>query len=179
VGNSFGGTVALGVASLHPDRVAALVLLGVPAGDYPLTRGMLTGRLYEPGLDNMAAALRMFPHDPTIVTPEMIRSRYEMSVRPDAQQAVHSLMPEPPSVGSVIKGFPEGALRKISTPAMILHGRDDPVVPLDCSLTLHRCLERSELHSFGRCGHWVQLERRATFVELVVKAAVETADEEQ
>jgi 2-hydroxymuconate-semialdehyde hydrolase len=49
-----------------------------------------------------------------------------------------------------------------------VHGRDDKVIPLSNSLTLHDLIEHSELHVYGRCGHWTQIERQAHFNQLVL-----------
>jgi 2-hydroxymuconate-semialdehyde hydrolase len=50
---------------------------------------------------------------------------------------------------------------------LIIHGRDDRVIPLSTSLTLSRWIDDSQLHVFGRCGHWVQIEHSADFNHLV------------
>ena len=50
---------------------------------------------------------------------------------------------------------------------LILHGRDDRVIPLQNSLTLLDWIDRSQLHVIGRCGHWVQIERARQFTRLV------------
>ena len=36
-------------------------------------------------------------------------------------------------------------------------------------MLLLRLIERSELHVFGRCGHWTQIERAAEFNALLVR----------
>lgn len=48
-----------------------------------------------------------------------------------------------------------------------LHGRDDEVIPLATSLRLLSLIEPAQLHVFGRCGHWVQIERAVEFTRLV------------
>ena len=50
---------------------------------------------------------------------------------------------------------------------LILHGREDRVVPYARGLDMHQWLENSEMHSFGKCGHWEQIEREAEFLQLV------------
>ena len=52
-------------------------------------------------------------------------------------------------------------------PTLLVHGRDDQVIPLTTSLRLHHLISNSELHVFRRCGHWVQIEADTRFVELV------------
>ena len=50
----------------------------------------------------------------------------------------------------------------------MIHGRDDQIVPLSNSFKLHALLERSDLHVFGQCGHWTQIERKDQFAKLVM-----------
>ena len=49
----------------------------------------------------------------------------------------------------------------------MLHGREDRVIPLSTSLTLADWIPNSQLHVFGHCGHWTQIEHTARFNRLV------------
>ena len=44
----------------------------------------------------------------------------------------------------------------------------DRVIPLSAGLDLFSRLPRAEMHVFGRCGHWTQIEHAARFNELVL-----------
>lgn len=61
----------------------------------------------------------------------------------------------------------EASLRAISHRTLLIHGRDDQVIPLQTSLTLNQWIDDSRLHLFGRCGHWTQIEHAAAFARLV------------
>lgn len=168
VGNSFGGGLALATALAHPERVERLVLLGTPAGEFEMTEGQKAGWYYEPSLPAMANVLRHFPYDPSCVTDAMVRARYEASARPGAQEAARKLLPKPNESGpTLVKGVPEASLAKIQHPTLVLHGREDRVIPFELGLRLLRCIPDAQMHAFGRCGHWVQIERRKEFLELV------------
>lgn len=168
VGNSFGGALSIGLALFEPSRVEKLVLLGTPAGEFEQTPGLRSAWEYEPSLENMEKTMRLFPYDQSIITEEMIRPRYEASARPGAQDALRKLIPKPNENGpTMVKGFPESAVAKIAAPTMVLHGREDRVVPPECGLLLARAIPKADLHMFGQCGHWVQTERRADFLRLV------------
>jgi 2-hydroxy-6-oxo-octa-2,4-dienoate hydrolase len=170
VGNSLGGAIALALAMRHPERIERIVAMGTPVGEYPLTDGLAAGRAYEPSPEAMRAVMEHFPFDPGIVTDEMVQSRFATSDRPGAQVAMRCLLPEPAADGgeTIVRGLPETALAHVATPTLILHGREDRVIPFEHALRLHRGIADSELHAFGRCGHWVQLERREQFVRLVL-----------
>lgn len=168
VGNSFGGGVSLATAAREPQRVAAMVLLGTPAGSFAMTEGLAANWTYEPSLEAMERILRLFPYDQAIVTAEMIEARYQASTRPGALEAFARLMPAPSGdANPVVKGMPEAILNTIGVPTLVLHGRDDQVVPPNCASLLLEALPDVEAHVFGQCGHWVQIERRDAFVALV------------
>ena len=58
-------------------------------------------------------------------------------------------------------------LQKLDNETLIIHGRDDIVVPPEISLNLHRHIRNSQLHMFGNCGHWTQIEHAKRFQTLV------------
>lgn len=168
VGNSFGGAVAIGVALFHPERVDRVVLLGTPAGEFVQTPGLRGAWLYEPSIENMRALMQEFPYDRSIITDELVQSRYEASARPGAQDALRKLIPKPNLDGeTMVKGFPAKALSKISVPTLVVHGREDRVVPPQCGQLIAESIPDADFHMFGRCGHWVQVERAERFVKLV------------
>lgn len=168
VGNSFGGALSLGLALFAPQRVEKLVLMGTPAGEFEQTPGLRSAWEYEPSLENMERTMRLFPYDQSIITEEMVRARYEASARPGAQDALRKLVPQPnPNGPTIVKGFPASSVANIQAPTLVLHGREDKVVPVQCGLLLAQSIPNAEFHMFGHCGHWVQTERRDAFVALV------------
>jgi len=61
----------------------------------------------------------------------------------------------------------EDDIAAIQQETLIVHGRDDKVIPVESSLRLSQLISRSQLHVFGRCGHWTQIEHSARFAQLV------------
>jgi len=62
----------------------------------------------------------------------------------------------------------ERDIQKIPHEVLIIHGREDVVVPLENGLRLSQLIKRSQLHVFGECGHWAQIEHAARFEKLVM-----------
>jgi pimeloyl-ACP methyl ester carboxylesterase len=50
-----------------------------------------------------------------------------------------------------------------------VHGRDDQVIPVDNSIRLLHLIDHSQLHVFGRCGHWTQIEWADAFNDLLLE----------
>ena len=70
----------------------------------------------------------------------------------------------------------EEDIRAIVHETLVIHGRDDEVIPLANSLTLANWISRSQLHVYGRCGHWTQIEHSARFAKLVSDFLAEDAN---
>jgi 4,5:9,10-diseco-3-hydroxy-5,9,17-trioxoandrosta-1(10),2-diene-4-oate hydrolase len=51
---------------------------------------------------------------------------------------------------------------------LLIWGREDRVNPIDGALVALKQIARVQLHVFGQCGHWAQLEKFDEFNELTV-----------
>lgn len=173
VGNSFGGAIALALAHHHPERVGRLVLMGAVGLSFPISEGLDKVWGYQPALDAMRELIHLFAFNPGIVTDELVRMRYEASIRDDVQQRFAQLFPAPRQRGVDALALPEEALRRIPHRTLILHGRDDRVIPLKVSERLLRLIPHADLHVFGECGHWVQIEKAAAFTRLLSQFLLE------
>ena len=174
VGNSFGGAIALALAHRHPERVKRLVLMGAVGVSFPISEGLEKVWGYQPSLDAMRELIGVFAFDQKIVTPELVKMRYEASTRADVQERFAALFPPPRQRGVDMLALPESALRGITQQTLIIHGRDDRVIPLEVSERLVRLIPHSDLHVFGECGHWVQIEKAAAFTRLISDFLLET-----
>jgi len=167
IGNSFGGALALWLATRHPQRVDRLVLMGSAGMRFPLTPGLDAVWGYEPTVENMARLLEIFAYDRSLLGPDLARLRYEASVRPGVHESYSRMFPAPRQDGVDALALAEDALRALPHETLIVHGREDRVIPLSSSLRLHELIPRSRLHVFGQCGHWTQIERLPEFVHLL------------
>lgn len=168
VGNSFGGGLALAVAAAHPERVERLVLMGSVGIDFPITEGLDRVWGYEPSIENMRSVLDVFAFDRSRLTDELAEVRYRASVEPGVQEAFAAMFPAPRQRWVQALATPEDEIRAIPHETLVVHGRDDQVIPLSNAYRLLALLERAELHVFGRCGHWTQIEWADPFNRLVL-----------
>lgn len=168
IGNSFGGALALSLATQHPDRVDRLVLMGAVGVPHRISEGLDAVWGYEPSPENMLAIMRYFAYDQSLLNGELAQLRYQASIRPGVQEAFASMFPEPRQGALDAMCVPEGDIRSITAPTLIVHGRDDRVIPLTTSLQLLELIDNSQLHVFGQCGHWTQIEKSQEFAELVI-----------
>lgn len=179
VGNSFGGAIALAFALRHPERVGRLVLMGSAGLSFPLTDGLDKVWGYQPSLAAMRELMQVFAWDHAIITDDLVRMRYEASIRDDVQSRFAQLFPAPRQQGIEMLAVDEAALRRLPQPTLIIHGRDDQVIPLEASERLLRLIPHAQLHVFGECGHWVQIEKAAAFSRLLSEFLCSGREEKQ
>lgn len=167
IGNSYGGALTLQLAVRHPERVGKIVLMGAAGLPFPITPGLEKVWGYQPSLDAMRDLMTTFAFDPALVKEEIVRSRYEASVRSGAQEAFSSLFPAPQQRWLDELATGDEDLKSLQHETLIVHGREDVIVPVTQSIRFNELIPNSELHVFGNCGHWTQIEKRDRFVTLV------------
>lgn len=167
VGNSFGGALALSMAIKYPERVNRMVLMGSMGVSFPITYGLDQVWGYTPSEANMEELLEIFTYDHSFATKDLIKTRYESSMQPGFQESFSAMFPEPRQKGVEGMAGNENYIRNIPHETLIVHGREDRVIPLDNSLKLLQLIDRAQLHVFGHCGHWTQIEHTAEFAQLV------------
>lgn len=167
VGNSFGGALSLALTIRAPQRVRRLVLMGSVGVPFAITPGLDAVWGYQPSLAHMRGLLDIFAYSRALVTDELAQLRYEASIRPGFQESFAAMFPAPRQrwVDSMVSS--EADIRALPHETLIVHGREDKVIPLQNSLTLSQWIPSSQLHVFGHCGHWTQIEHAARFARLV------------
>lgn len=115
----------------------------------------------------MRQLLDVFAHSRALVTDELARLRYQASIQPGFQEAFSAMFPAPRQRWVDAMTSPEAAIRALPHQTLVIHGREDQVIPLQNSLTLAQWIPRAQLHVFGQCGHWTQIEHAARFTQLV------------
>ncbi|MQA83873.1 MAG: alpha/beta fold hydrolase [Streptosporangiales bacterium] len=177
VGNSLGGGTAVRFALRHPDRAGRLVLMGpgglslnVFAADP--TEGIK--RLYEfsappgPSREKLAAFLRTLVYDGSLITDELIEERFRLASDPEAMRAMASMGASFTRPESYEEGLLWREAYRLRGRVLLVWGREDRVNPLDGALVALKLIPRAQLHVFGRCGHWAQLEKFDEFNRLAM-----------
>lgn len=167
VGNSFGGALSLAVAIRHPDRVRRLVLMGAAGARFELTPALDQAWGYQPSIGSMRKLLNSFAYDRNLVNDDLAKLRFHAASRPGIQEAYEAMFPAPRQRWIEALAAPEDQVRALPHETLIIHGREDRVLPLSSSQRLFELIEHSQLHVFGRCGHWTQIEHADRFNRLV------------
>jgi pimeloyl-ACP methyl ester carboxylesterase len=163
VGNSFGGAVALRIAAQVPERVSKLVLMGSMGVPFPITEGLERVWGYEPSFENMRKVLDVFAYSRDLVNDELAEVRYRGSIEPGFQESFAAMFPAPRQRWVEAMCTPEEIIRQLPHHALLVHGREDRVIPVQTSLRLEELIDNADLNVYSHCGHWSMIERTEDF----------------
>lgn len=168
VGNSFGGGLAIAAAIKHPERIDRMILMGSAGTKFEMTDGLNAVWGYKPSIENMRKILDIFAYDRSLVTDELAELRYKASIQSGFQESFSSMFPAPRQRWIDSLASSDEDIESLSNETLVVHGREDSVVPLSSGLRLAKLIKRSQLHVFSRCGHWTQIEHKDRFNKLAV-----------
>jgi pimeloyl-ACP methyl ester carboxylesterase len=167
VGTSLGGHVAGMVALQHPDRVAALVLVGA-TGLFPQgaeRRRRTAARLRDTTPEGIGEKLRAVLHDPACVTDEWIAEEHRVNTSPGARESIERLaryfedgLDEEP-VGEGLAGS--------SMDMLLVWGVEDTLVPVETGRAAAALLGKP-LVEIEQAGHAPYFERPEAFHTAVI-----------
>jgi pimeloyl-ACP methyl ester carboxylesterase len=170
VGNSMGADVATRLTLDHPHRVSKLLLNGPGGTGVPIlgpspSEGInrLMDFNLDPTRERLVAWLKTMVFDQRLLTEELIESRFAAATSPGAVknlQDAYATFYNPAMTGDI----PLWAeVHRIRQPVLLCWGRDDRVAPVEGALLPARRMPKCDLRIYSRCGHWVQVERKADF----------------
>ena len=159
VGLGFGGWVAAEMASQAPRAFKKLVLVGAMGlkpergaiADQALVSYIDYVRL---GFSDPSAFDRLFGAEPETGRLEHWDLNREMSFRIAWKPYMYN-----PTLPHLLGG--------IATPVLVVWGRDDRIVPLECGERYAKALPRARLEVVEGAGHFVEMEKPNELAELV------------
>ncbi len=141
--------------------------MGSAGVSFPMTEGLDAVWGYTPSVENMRTIMDYFAFNKHLMSDDLARMRYEASARPGVHEAYAAMFPAPRQRWIDALASAEADIRALPHETLVIHGREDKVIPLSNSYTLADWLPRAQLHVYGRCGHWTQIEHAARFARLV------------
>ncbi|MCC5575372.1 alpha/beta fold hydrolase [Microtetraspora sp. AC03309] len=167
VGNSMGGIIGLAMALAAPGRIGRLVLMGSGGAPVTPTPDLLKLITYysKPTVDALADLMRAMIHDPSVLGTDLEKvaeTRMERIQRPEVRRSHEATFAvDIPGLYS-----PE-QLATLEHPALVIHGREDRIMPVEAGQYLAQHLPNAQLHTLPNTGHWTQIEQPERFAFLV------------
>jgi pimeloyl-ACP methyl ester carboxylesterase len=168
-GCSMGGYVAMAVLRAAPSRVSGLVLVDTkPTADTQQARENRYAMAERAAAEGVAwLADEMLP---------LLLGPTTLDRRPDVVDTVRRLVAEasPASVAwaqHAMAARPDSAavLREADVPALVVHGEEDALIPVDAARSMADLLPLAELVTLAEAGHLPQLEVPAELTTAVTE----------
>lgn len=178
VGNSLGGLLAVLMLQQQPDRFNRVILMGSAGAPLPPSQNLITMVLYyrNESADAMRDLLQLFMHDTSAFgnqLDEIARRRAVFAAREDIRRS-HELTFTPEKTPTF---FTAEQLAEITHEVLVVHGREDSIIPKEASYHYAAHLPNAQLHVLPHAGHWVQIEQVDRFRALAQLFLTETIKE--
>ena len=177
-GCSWGGMLALDYASKFPSSIRGLILVGSGGPSWAFAQAFSDNMEARMSADDRSA--RRYWSQPDVVAKDPMRAAIEgirailpsqFYDRTKAHQAIAILRAgkehfNPEASEPLSTAYEQGAparieaLKKVDIPALIVHGRQDPM-PESVALENQALLRGSHIVWLDRCGHWPWIEQPA------------------
>jgi 2-hydroxymuconate-semialdehyde hydrolase len=119
-------------------------------------------------MEQMRRVLGLFAHNRDLITNDLVELRYRASIDPHVRDSWAAMFPAPRQRWVDDLALSGAELASITAPVLLVHGRDDRVVPWrSSSAQLVDLLPDARLHVLSRCGHWTMIERTGDFLAVV------------
>lgn len=154
VGNSLGGHIAIRYSHRYPDKVAKLVLTG-SSGLYENTQvgSYLKRGNYGYIRERVAATF----YDPAIATDDLVAEVLEVTT--NAYKCLSIIK----CAKSTQRDQVLSLLPEISTPVLLIWGKDDHITPPAVARQFWESLPNAALVMLPQCGHAPMMEKPAAF----------------
>ncbi|MHA2787667.1 alpha/beta fold hydrolase [Corynebacterium sp. S7] len=167
VGNSMGGMITLRLAQIAPERIDRILLMGTGGAPIPATDGLkrLITFYQNPTVENMKEMLPSFVANKDHFADrldEIATDRTQFALRDDIRRS-HLATFNPDY--SPVNYSPE-ELGEITHDTLVVHGREDEIIPVEASYYMSTHLPNAELHVMPHAGHWTQIEQPQRFASL-------------
>jgi pimeloyl-ACP methyl ester carboxylesterase len=174
VGASLGGMIAQTLALEHPDRVRTLTSIMSTTGhpDLPTATPDAAAALFQPAPSdregNIERAVRVFrvigspgfPFDE-----ERVRARAARAY----DRCFHPAGVARQMIAIIASGSRRDALRALRVPTLVVHGAEDPLIPLACGLDTAESIPGAELLIIEGMGHSLPAATWPRLVEAITE----------
>ena len=174
VGASMGGMIAQVIAARYPQRVLSLTSIMSSSGNPKVS-------LAKPGAMQALLSKPSDPNDPEEVVEHLIRlfgvigspgypadqSDLRQRIGRGVRRAYHPTGVTQQLLAIIASGDRRPLLGKITAPTLVIHGADDPLVPVEAGRDTARHIKGAQLMEIAGMGHDLPPELLPSLVEAI------------
>lgn len=164
VGNSMGGMITLRLLLEAPERFDRAILMGSGGTPIPPTEDLIRMITFyrEPTPATMRDLIGRFVYDTAMFGDRLetiSEDRTAVATRPDVRGSHQATF----APGEAPLVYTPEQLGTITQEVLLVHGREDRMIPREASWYLEEHLPNAQLHVLPHAGHWVQIEQVERF----------------
>lgn len=160
-GAVMGGALSVQFALDHPEMVQGVIVAASNSGPGKHDGGDKTPPL-GPSLAGTRQSLLLNFYDPTLITDEVVRARFEYRLRTNDGYTIQRHLSDHRPPYSVEE------LSRIHVPVLFIWCREDAVTPVSWGEDFAAAVPGARLTVIDRCGHLPNIERPAEFNRAVI-----------
>ena len=170
IGHSVCGSLCLNLAIKCPEKVDRLILVGSTglcrreASYLYRLMALFNKAVAWPTKTIILAAVKIAFYNPDIVTEELMNKAYQYLTMPKTRDALLNILRSNIEDKSIKpEMLMDNNLHLVSSPALIIHGIQDRVIPVEYVQDACNLIPEAKLEVFDECGHCPHIEKANEF----------------
>lgn len=167
LGHSLSGVLALKLAG-HSPQISSVITTGSPGAPFDLPPQLERAWNYPTTRDELRVVAEDLIYDHRLVTEENLDIRMQVLSDPAYRAYFEGMFKgsKPQVLAQLVISAEE--LAAVKCPVVLVHGRNDPMVPMSVAIELGERIDRADVHILDRCAHSVAVERPA-FIRAIIE----------
>ncbi len=170
IGHSICGLLCLNIAIKFPEKVDQLILVdsaslsGKEAFYFYRLVALLNKVVAQPTKRAILTAAKGAFYNPDIVPEELVNKAYQYLTMPKTKDALLNILRSNVEDKSIKpEMLMDNNLHLVSSPALIIHGIQDRVIPVEYVQDACNLIPEAKLEVFDECGHCPHIEKANEF----------------
>ena len=164
VGNSLGGWVAFQIAIDYPERLHDIISMGT--GGAKLNQALASHAKPDISREGIRRGLGLMTNNQDLISEELVELRYAAALKDEAEGRLQPVVQARDRDRDALP-LDMDKLAQFTLPVLLVHGKDDKVIPLSRTWELVQVIPNADAHIFSNAGHWIQIERSDEFNQVV------------